>query len=286
MSGATQFEVEWFGGPAERRLRRRRPGVDALPWGTLALDAYSPAAIAEARKVWTNGAFTEYASAAGFTALTTALLECGAPIDLTAAAADFAVDELDHTELAARLAAELGGAVPYEVDLGEVSPFTTPGASPLVRAAELAIKTSCVGEALSVPVIAESLEVANQPLVRAVLERLLHDEGPHAKLGHWFFEWASPRLTQSELHHLGEISLETLEVYAPLWRIDPCSQCPPAPELGATTHRETLRIAARDRVVAPLRRWGVELDSARVEDLIGCADGSNRCKIAATVRAG
>ena len=44
--------------------------------------------------MWTNGVFTEYASAAAFSALNIAFLECQAPVDLCAAAADFAVDEL------------------------------------------------------------------------------------------------------------------------------------------------------------------------------------------------
>ena len=44
------------------------------------------AASEAARVVWTESAFSEYASAAAFAAIATALLEAGAPIDLTAAA--------------------------------------------------------------------------------------------------------------------------------------------------------------------------------------------------------
>ena len=29
------FELDWLGGWSERRLRRRRPGIDDLPWGSL-----------------------------------------------------------------------------------------------------------------------------------------------------------------------------------------------------------------------------------------------------------
>jgi hypothetical protein len=34
---------------------------------------------------------------------------------------------------------------------------------------------------------------AGEPLVRGVLERLLADEGSHARLGFWFLEWAPSR---------------------------------------------------------------------------------------------
>src|SRR5205085_1412380 len=78
------FELSWRGGATEARLHRVRPGIDELPWGTLDLSRYPDAHGVEARKVWSNGVFTEYASAAAFSALTTAMLQCGAPVDLVA----------------------------------------------------------------------------------------------------------------------------------------------------------------------------------------------------------
>ena len=70
--------------------------------------------------MWTRTAFSEYASAAAFAEIAPLLLAAGAPIDLVAAAGDFVVDEVVHTEAAARLAAALGGAVALEVDLGKL----------------------------------------------------------------------------------------------------------------------------------------------------------------------
>src|SRR5258705_467965 len=81
----------------------RRPGGNALPWGTIDLGRYPAQHGIEARKVWSNGVFTEYASAAAFSALTTAMLQVNAPVDLVAACADMVVDELFHVELSARL---------------------------------------------------------------------------------------------------------------------------------------------------------------------------------------
>lgn len=126
-----------------------------------------PRDAADARLVWTRTAFSEYASAAAFAEIASAFLAAGAPIDLVAAAGDFVVDEIVHTELAARIAAALGGAVELEVDLTRlVRPAAA--AHPLLRAAELVVRTSCVGEALTVPILKLSRELAGSaPLFSA-----------------------------------------------------------------------------------------------------------------------
>jgi hypothetical protein len=264
------LELDWLGGWSERRFRKRRPGADALPWGTLALADFSAAEVVEARRVWTNGVFTEYASAAAFSNLATALLECGAPIDLTAAVADIVVDELAHVEIVSRLVMELGGAVPYEADLGQVSQLTDPGARPLMKAAELAITTSCVGEALSVPSLTRSRALTAVPLVRAVLDRLVRDEGPHAEIGPRFLAWAGDRLGAGDRQRLGEIALAAIAVYARVWqpgaRVDGG-----APDLGMADfddYRRTLIDAVEHRIVRRLERVGIFLPAEPLRALL------------------
>src|SRR5262245_25432029 len=68
--GMAIFELGWRGGATEARLHRRRPGGDDLPWGTVDLALYPADLASEARRVWSNGVFTEYASAAAFSSLT------------------------------------------------------------------------------------------------------------------------------------------------------------------------------------------------------------------------
>jgi len=264
-----QLELEILGGPTEARLRRRRPGVDALPWGTLDPTAFTPDGLVEARAVWTNGVFTEYASAAAFTAMAAAFLECRAPIDLTAAAADIVVDEIDHAEVASRLVTELGGAVPLRHDFELIAPATS-DATPVVRAAEIAIKTSCVGEALSISALSRSYELADHPLVTAVLERLLRDEGPHARLGTWFLEWADDRFTPADRCHLARVALDAIAVYQPLWR-GRCVTCEAPAELGGMpvdAHARLMVDAVRQRVARPLARLGIELDGPALDDIL------------------
>ncbi len=267
----SQLELEIAGGRVGARLARRGPADGDLPWGTLAATEIPPAARIEARKVWTNGVFTEYASAAAFTSLASAFAECGAPIDLTAAAADFAVDEMAHVVLVSRLVMELGGAVPYEVDLARVSPVSTPGVRPEIRAAELAIRTSCVGEALSVVALGRSRSAAVLPLIRGVLERLLADEGAHAQIGLWFLEWSTDRLGDDDRSHLARVALDAVAVYAPLWARPACAECAPPVALGgvepAAFRRDMMR-AVRDHIARPLARHGIVLDAARLDELL------------------
>jgi hypothetical protein len=265
-----QLELEMIGGAATARLRRRRPGALGLPWGTLDRSHFSADALDEARAVWTNGVFTEYASAAAFAAMAAAFLECKAPIDLVASAADIVVDEIDHAELLSRLVMELGGPIHYEADFALVSPSTTAGVSPLLRAAELSIKTSCVGEALSVPALTASRERVDSLLVRAVLDRLLRDEGPHARVGAWFLEWCADRLSTDDRKHLAGVALDAIEVYAPLWR-NRCRSCELDPAFGglpARSHAELLVRAVRTRVAAPLEALGIAIRGERLEALL------------------
>lgn len=262
------FELAWRGGATEARLRARRPGAEAMPWGTLDLAGYPDGHADEARLIWTNAVFTEYASAAAFSELTTALLQCGAPVDLVAASADIAVDELFHVELSARVTMELGGAVPLEFDLAAIAPVTTPGVRPVVRAAEIAVVTSCVSEALSVPAMTRSRALATEPLVRAVMDRLLADEGPHAKLGYWFLDWANERLTDDDRAQLARLAVDAVAVYAPLWQLPTCEACPLPRGLAGHDAADDLRAAVTTTIARPLARYGIVLDAARLAALI------------------
>ncbi|HEU0030473.1 MAG TPA: hypothetical protein VFQ53_07570 [Kofleriaceae bacterium] len=252
-----QLAIDLLGGWTERRMRRHRE-VDELPWGTLDPSAADPVDVALVRAMWTNGVFTEYASAAAFSQLATALVECGAPIDLTATCADIVVDEMTHVELAARVVAELGGAVPYEMDLDRITQLVDDTAPPLLRAAELAITTSCVGESLSLPALRSSRSLAGGGLLHAVLDRLVRDEGPHAQLGIAFLAWAGDRLTAADRAQLAAIALRAVAVYAPLWQTSPDAD-----------YRALMTSAVRDKIDARLVRHDIVMDRARLAQLLG-----------------
>jgi len=252
-----QLSLEWMGGATERRLRAARPDFDDLPWDRFDPGRMTDADCIEARTVWTNGVFTEYASAAAFSAMNLAFMQCGAPVDLCAAAADFAVDELVHVSLVSRLVMTLGGATPYVADLERVAPRLS-DLPARMRAAELAIKVSCVGEALSLPALTASHRGATEPLARAVLDRLRHDEGPHASIGHWFLAWAAPWLTPGDREYLGKVARDAIAVYAPLW-LDPDAAVRPVLDHdGETTYRAYMEHAVEHRIIRRLAKIGID----------------------------
>lgn len=106
------FELELLGGGVERRFREERPETEMMPWGTLDATLFSEEERVAARRGWTDLALQEYGAAASQANVIRLLARARAPLDLTAMLATFPLDELSHTELCARMAEELGGAVP------------------------------------------------------------------------------------------------------------------------------------------------------------------------------
>src|SRR4051812_3686243 len=108
----TLFELRLYGGRAERDYRGARQGIEQLPWEALSTSDYSEAERVAARREWTEAAFSEYVSAAGTSLLVRALVRARVPLDLSAMAAQFPLDELFHAELCSRMANVLGGGTP------------------------------------------------------------------------------------------------------------------------------------------------------------------------------
>lgn len=233
-----------------------------MPWNEADAGA-SPEAIEAARYVWTQSAFSEIASAAAFAEIASCLLAAGAPIDLVAAAGDFVADEILHAEMSARVAMALGGAVPLEVDLTRlVRPPESD--APLLRAAELLVRTSCVGEALTVPVLKSAKQTSRSELVVRVIERIVKDEASHAEIGPWFLDWAAPALSEGDRAHLGRAAGAAIRAFSPVFR----GNCNAGPELGVLdcqTFDPLFAEAARRRVARPLAARGIEVP---IDDLI------------------
>lgn len=261
----TLFELEALGGPWGRRLKQRRASVAGLPWGQIQ-EHTTAEGLEVARWVWTQSAFSEYASAASFASITTALLAAGAPVDLIAAAGDFVVDEIFHAELCARIVTALGGAIPLEVDLERlVRPVEASEA--LLRAAALLVRTSCVGETLTVPLLEAARRQAQPRAIRAVLRQIIKDESQHARLGFWFLDWAQDRLSDEDRATLSVVAGDALRSFAPVLSGD----CQPGAKLGVLgcgDYEATFRTAVARRVVPPLRERGVVI-SADALGLLG-----------------
>jgi hypothetical protein len=198
------FELELFGEGIERRYRKARPEVEAMPWGTIDVKPIPERALLLGRKAWTGAAFQEHRTGIACTATLRALMECRAPIDLVATASRFPLDEMVHVELCARMAMELGGGTEIEYDPDEVIYDANPALPPLLRAADLIVRFFCIGEALSIPLIRGTWHAASHPLSKAVLHRIVKDEAAHGTFGFTFLDWAAPNLTPDDFKYLGE----------------------------------------------------------------------------------
>jgi hypothetical protein len=281
MNRREPFDLEWLGGVAERHFRKVRPGVEEMPWGTLDPKRYPEELVDRARVSWTEAAYNEYCSASAFGEMLAALLAAKAPIDLIGMASDFVADEVLHVELTSRIAMELGGGAPYEIDFASLHRSPSKDLDPLQRASELVVHVCCVGEAFSLPMLASARASATHPLTRAVLERIVQDEAPHGRFGFLFLDWMSDRLDDDERERLAEIALATLADLAPLWQrlqsrvIDGITtegyRLEHIRELGWTEsslYRERARRAVADEIVVPLARYGIVLPSTRVHALL------------------
>lgn len=197
------FELEMYGEGVERRYRKMRPEVAAMPWGTLDLSRFTPEAIAAGRRAWTAAAFQEHRTGVACTMVLRAMMEARAPVDLVALATRFPLDEMVHVELAARMAMELGGGVPLRHDPMDMVVEASADLPPLLRASEMATRFFCVGEAMSIPLLRATWHAAIQPLPKAVLGRIVRDEAAHGTFGFTFLDWALGKLDEEGIAHVG-----------------------------------------------------------------------------------
>ncbi len=213
------FELEILGDGVERRYRKMRPEVEAMPWGTLDASRIPADALIAARKAWTGAAFQEHRTGVACTATLRALFECRAPLDLLALATRFPTDELVHVELCARMAMELGGGTEIVHDPDDLVADADPSLPALLRAGELVVRFFCVGEALSIPLLKGTWKAARHPLPRAILGRIVRDEAAHGVFGFTFLDWALPRMGGADREHLGRVADSTIRVLRRQWEI-------------------------------------------------------------------
>lgn len=211
------FELELLGEGVERRYRKMRPEVEAMPWGTLDASRIPPVALVAARKAWTGAAYQEHRTGVACCATLRALMECRAPIDLVAMASRFPLDELVHVELCARMAMELGGGTEIVHDPDAMVADADETLRPLLRAAELVVRFFCVGEALSIPLLRGTWHAARHPLPRAILGRIVKDEAAHGTFGFTFLDWALPQIDDEERALLGRSADVTIRAIHKQW---------------------------------------------------------------------
>jgi hypothetical protein len=250
------FEIEWCGGAAEKHYRKVRPFGAELPWGTLDVAKHPPDVVERARIAWTSVAISEYRAAVALADVQSAMLVANAPLDLVGMAGDFVADEALHVELASRLAMELGGGAPITVDREAMKNERRSDQTAREWCNELVMRVGCVAETLSGAVAVETLAVVEDPLVRAIVERIARDESRHTRLGFLYLEWATRDMDDAERARLGRIAADAIARISPVWQRESSG----APELGwlqSSAFRDRALRTIREDIVEPLGRLGI-----------------------------
>jgi hypothetical protein len=267
------FELEILGGPTERRFRKMRPEVEAMPWGTLDISKAKPADLVAARSAWTGAAYQEHRTALACTITLKALVECRAPVDLIAVASRFPLDEMVHVELCARMAMELGGGTEIVHDPQAMVLEPDPKATPLMQAAECAVRFFCVGEAISIPLLRATWHISEHPLPKAVMGRIVKDEAAHGMWGFTFLDWALPRLSPEDIAKLGAWADLSIRWLYGQWRItrkNPRKQNHEGDVLGWMKTEDYLALcvkAMQREVIEPLEARGIPV-GAQVSEFV------------------
>jgi hypothetical protein len=143
-----------------------------------------------------------------------------------------------------------------------------PGTPPLLRAAELAVRFFCVGEALSIPLLRGTWKAAKHPLPRAVLGRIVRDEASHGTFGFAFLDWADDKLTDADRAHLSRHARLATDAIEAQWadiRKRPSRTDTSGAALAWMESSAYLALAKRsmdDKVLAPLRERGIDPTTA------------------------
>jgi hypothetical protein len=198
-------------------------------------------------------------------------------------AGQFVADEMRHVELNARMAMALGGAALVDFAFDEMSLAGSPTLTPQQRANELIVRTCCIGEGYSVPILAGTFRAARHPLVKEVLRRIVRDESPHARLGWLYLDWIADDLDEAEKSRLSHVALDALRSLRGYWsHIRSTSsdgvtcgsfRVADIESLGwmeAGAYRTLAHRTVR-RIVASFRNRGFPLESSALEGLLHCA---------------
>ena len=213
------FDVSVSCGAAFRRTRQRFGNVDkAFPWQSLDVDRFDSLEIVErARLGWTENALNEYVTASALAQLVQSMVKAQVPIDFIALAGSFIEEEVLHVELCSRVASQLGGGAPIAYRPSEVVQAVDVSQPLRHQVEEQVISLLCVGETLSLPLLAGCMRASSHPLIQLVLKRIVQDEADHGRLGWDYLEWAQTDFNDDDRRRLAQVAIRTLDEHAPVW---------------------------------------------------------------------
>lgn len=166
-----------------------------------AFDAFDPSQYSQrdlmrGRRAWELRTLDEYRSQVAFTEMLSEMTEVGMPFDILGAGIRIVRDEARHVELCRRMVLALGG----DGKINREPNFVRSNKKLSVRERILrcAMGSLCVGETISVRLLAGVRDEAQDPLARSILQQLVQDESIHSQFGWRLLEHLAPTLTSKE----------------------------------------------------------------------------------------
>lgn len=176
-----------------------------IPWSSFDRARYPAPALALACKAQTMLATGEYQAVELFSRMAAGLAINGAPIDLVAATARAATDEIRHADYAFRFAALCAGGGDVEIELRPKRTEKRWGmALDLESLDVMMIEIAAIGEALACALIRASRERASDVVARPLFTSILGDEVHHTRIGWYYLEWRAPRWTRADRQRVAD----------------------------------------------------------------------------------
>lgn len=124
------------------------------------------------------------------------MTELGLPFDILGAGIRIVRDEARHVELCRRMVLALGGN--GVIDKKPTFVRSNKKLSTRERILRCAMGSLCIGETISVRLLAAVRDEAKDPLARSILQQLVEDESIHSRFGWRLMEHIAPTLTPKE----------------------------------------------------------------------------------------
>ena len=157
---------------------------------------YTTRELHRGRRAWELRTLDEFRSQVAFTEMLSEMTEIGLPFDILGAGIRIVRDEARHVELCRRMVIALGGDGVINKEPTFVR--SNKKLSPRERILRCAMGSLCIGETISVRLLAAVRDEAKDPLARSVLQQLVEDESIHSRFGWRLMEHLAPTLTAKE----------------------------------------------------------------------------------------
>jgi len=170
-----------FAEPHERFMQADAAPVDI---GALRASDYSIRERERGRRAFVMRTLDEQRSLAAFSRTLTDLCEIGESIDVIGTMTRIVRDEALHVQLCGQVVDALGG---WPGNAPEPRWIKTPtGMTARQRVIDAVLGSMCIGESVSVAMIAGVRRNTTDPVVQQLLTRMLADESVHGRFGFWW----------------------------------------------------------------------------------------------------